>query len=416
MRTHAATLHGAARPFFAAAKASLDPQPRVTRPPEPHNIVVIIGEQFVLKLLRRLEPAPHPAVESQEHITGPAGWGRVPRLAGTVDYVRADKTTAVVGLVHEYLIHQRNAWDHSVEEAHRFFDRAIGRPVDAPGLPAVPDMSPAALLTLIDQPVPTEALDTIGGFLETASTLGKRIAEMHLALSRPADDPVFGIQPSNDVAFKAVADDTARQAALTLSVFKERIEQIQVPPEVAEEAWVLVQSEEALIARVRELAEAASPPPASIRIHGDLHLGQILLHQHDALIFDFEGDPARPIAERRARQSVLRDLAGMVESFRYAAYAGLFGYTVTRPGDFDRLEPWARFWTVWTSVVFMRSYRATVGNAAFMPDAPAKTISGLSLFLAEQALRDLENELRYRPEWLRVPLGTLTRVLGNTAA
>jgi maltose alpha-D-glucosyltransferase/alpha-amylase len=239
---------------------------------------------------------------------------------------------------------------------------------------------------------------------------------MHLALARPADDPVFGIQPSSEIAFKAVADETARQAALTLSVFKERIEQIQVPPAVAEEAWILAHSEEALIARVRELAEAASPPPASIRIHGDLHLGQILLHQHDALIFDFEGDPARPIAERRARQSVLRDLAGMVESFRYAAYAGLFGYTATRPADFDRLEAWARFWTIWTSVVFMRSYRSVVGNAAFMPETPAKTISGLALFLAEQALRDLENELRYRPEWLRVPLGTLTRVLGNTAA
>jgi maltose alpha-D-glucosyltransferase/alpha-amylase len=277
-------------------------------------------------------------------------------------------------------------------------------------------MSPAALLTLIDQPVPTEALETIGGFLDTASTLGKRVAEMHLALARPADDPVFGIQPASEDAFLRVAEETARQAQLTLAVFKERIEQIQMPPSVAEEAWILLRNEEALVARAKELALAASPAPAQIRIHGDLHLGQILLHQHDALIFDFEGDPARPIAERRTRQSVLRDLAGMVESFRYAAYAGLFGYTATRPGDFDRLEPWARFWTIWTSVVFMRSYRAVVGNAVFMPDAPQRTISGLSLFIAEQALRDLENELRYRPEWLRVPLGTLTRVLGNTAA
>jgi maltose alpha-D-glucosyltransferase/alpha-amylase len=416
LRTHNATLQGVARPYFAAAKASLEPQPRVTRPFEPHNIVVVIGEQFVLKLLRKLEPSPHPAVEAQEHITGPAGWGRVPRLAGTLDYVRRDKSTAVVGVVHEYLIHQRNAWDHSVEEAHRFFDRALARPTDAPGVPTLPDMSPASLIALIDQPVPPEALDTIGGFLETATTLGKRIGEMHLALSRPADDPDFGIRPSGDIAFKKIADETARQSQITLSVFKECIEQIQIPPNVAEEAWIIAHNEDALIARVRALAEEASPPPASIRIHGDLHLGQILLHQHDALIFDFEGDPARPMVERRSRQSVMRDLAGMVESFRYAAYAGLFGYTATRPGDFDRLEPWARFWTIWTSVVFLRSYRSVVGNAAFMPDTPARLIAGLSLFIAEQALRDLENELRYRPEWLRVPLGTLTRVLGKTAA
>jgi maltose alpha-D-glucosyltransferase/alpha-amylase len=416
LRTHGATLQGVARPFFAAAKAGLDAQPRLMRPVDPHNVVVIIGKQFVLKLLRKVEGAPHPAVEAQEHITGPAGWGRVPRLAGMLDYVRRDGTTSVVGVIHEYLVHQRNAWDHSVEEAHRFFDRALARPADAPGVPALPDMSPSSLLTLFDQPVPLEALDTIGGFIETASMLGKRIGEMHLALARPADDPVFGIRPSPDTAFTKIAEETAHQAQITLAIFKERIEQVTLPPSVAEEAWIVARNEEWLVARVRALAEEASPPAASIRIHGDLHLGQILLHQHDALIFDFEGDPARPVVDRRARQSALRDLAGMVESLRYAAYAGLFGYTATRPGDFDRLEPWARFWTIWTSVVFLRSYRSVVGNAAFMPDTPAKFIAGLSLFIAEQALRDLENELRYRPEWLRVPLGTLTRVLGKTAA
>ncbi len=203
---------------------------------------------------------------------------------------------------------------------------------------------------------------------------------------------------------------------MTLGVFKDRIEQIQVPPTVAEEAWIVARNEDALLARVRTLAEEAGPPPPSIRIHGDLHLGQILLHQHDALIFDFEGDPARSIGERRAHQSVLRDLAGMVESFRYAAYAGLFAYTATRPGDFDRLEPWARFWVIWTSIIFLRSYRSVVGVSEFLPQTPTSLVAGLSLFITEQALRDLENELRYRPEWLRVPLGTLTRVLGKTAA
>jgi maltose alpha-D-glucosyltransferase/alpha-amylase len=416
LRTHGAVIQGAARPFFAAAKATLDPNPRITRPVDPHHVVVVIGEQFVLKLLRKVEPAPHQSVEVQEHITGPAGWGRVPRVAGQLDYVRRDGSTKVAGVIHEYLVHQRNAWDHSVEEAQRFFDRALARPQDAPGVPALPEGLPSSLAALAEAPVPLEAFDTIGGFIDTAITLGKRIAEMHLAFARPSDDPVFGVRPSGDAAFKAVAEETAKQARVTLSVFKDRIEQIQVLPSVAEEAWIVAENEDALIARVRTLAEEAGPPPASIRIHGDLHLGQILLHQHDALIFDFEGDPARPLQERRAHQSVLRDLAGMVESFRYAAYAGLFSYTATRPGDFDRLEPWARFWIIWTSVVFLRAYRSVIGTAPFLPETPEAFVAGLSLFISEQALRDLENELRYRPEWLRVPLGTLTRVLGKTEA
>ncbi len=416
LRTHGAVIQGEVRPFFAAAKESLEPNPRITRPVEAHNIIVVIGEQFVLKLLRKVEPAPHPAVEVQEHITGPAGWGRVPRVAGKLDYVKRDGTTKVAGLVHEYLVHQRNAWDHSVEEAQRFFDRALARPADAAVVPTLPEALPSSLVTLEDAPLPQEAFDTIGGFIDTAITLGKRIAEMHMALARPADDPVFGVRPSSPVAFKAVAEETAKQAKMTLGVFKDRIEQIQVPPTVAEEAWIVARNEDALLARVRTLAEEAGPPPPSIRIHGDLHLGQILLHQHDALIFDFEGDPARSIGERRAHQSVLRDLAGMVESFRYAAYAGLFAYTATRPGDFDRLEPWARFWVIWTSIIFLRSYRSVVGVSEFLPQTPTNLVAGLSLFITEQALRDLENELRYRPEWLRVPLGTLTRVLGKTAA
>ena len=111
------------------------------------------------------------------------------------------------------------------------------------------------------------------------------------------------------------------------------------------------------------------------------------------------------------RQSPMRDLAGMVESFSYAANAALFGYTATRPGDFDRLEPWARYWPAWTSVVFLRSYRATVAAAPFVPTAIEPFEAGLRLFLAEQALRDLENELRYRPEWLSVPLRMLIFVL-----
>jgi maltose alpha-D-glucosyltransferase/alpha-amylase len=470
LATKRAELQGEPRPFLTGARATIA-APTIVRPVDPHNAVVIIGEKIVLKVMRKLDPLPQPEIAVPVHVTGPAGYGRVPRVAGMLTYRPTGSQPGeplLLAAAHEYLWHQRNAWDHAVEEAQRFFDRVIGRAQDAPSLRDVPlgsFLSPSSDLgaDTFDMPepsqverrrmsplssagdldatlagagagndpaaspaaetsargaerrrVPAEARDTIGGYLETANMLGKRIAELHLALARPEDDPVFGVRPADPRAWQIAADDVARQARLTLSVFRSRVEQL--PPKLAEEAWVVMQNEEALVARLAALAETAGAPPSQIRIHGDLHLGQLLLQQADALIIDFEGDPARPLDQRRTRQSPMRDLAGMVASFSYAANAALFGYTATRPGDFDRLQPWARYWPAWTSVVFLRSYRATVGAAPFVPTGLESFEAGLRLFLAEQALRDLENELRYRPEWLSVPLRMLIFVLTPTPA
>jgi maltose alpha-D-glucosyltransferase / alpha-amylase len=465
LNTKRAAIQGESRPFLTRARAAIGNDAaalKITRPVDPHNAVVLIDDKVVLKVLRKLDPMPQPEVAVPTHVTGPAGYGRVPRVAGMLTYRPAGGEPLLLAAAHEYLMHQRNAWDHALEEVQRFFDRVIARGQDAPSLRDVqfgsflipssdlgPDtfeqaepsqverrrMSPLAhagdLGAMLagagagDDPgasaatetgargerrrVPAEARDTIGGYLETANLLGKRVAELHLALARPEDDPVFGVQQGDPRAWQIAAEEVAHQARMTLSVFKSHVEQL--PPKLAEEAWVVMQNEETLIGRLMAVAETAGAPPAQIRVHGDLHLGQILLHQADALIIDFEGDPARPIEQRRMRQSPLRDLAGMVESFSYAANAALFGYTATRPGDFDRLQPWARYWPAWTSVVFLRSYRATIGAAPFVPSTIESFEAGLRLFLAEQALRDLENELRFRPEWLSVPLRMLIFVL-----
>jgi maltose alpha-D-glucosyltransferase/alpha-amylase len=428
LRTAHGAIKGTAKPFFAAAKAGLEASPKVTHPTGPHNATVAIGDRFILKLLRKAEPAPHPEIEVPDHVTGPAGFGRVPRAAGKLDYVPSSaaigaergegygarngaEETTVLAVVHEYLPHQRNAWDQAVEEVQRFLDRVIARGQEAPSLE---DVTPYSLLTLADHTIPAEAMDTIGGSIDTASTIGKRVAELHLALARPANDPIFGIGADAPDAFVTQAQRLERQARLTLSMFKASLDQLQSPA-LADLAYPVIRNEEALVQRLHALGEAAGPPPGAIRIHGDLHLGQILMHQADALIIDFEGDPARPIAERRARQSPLRDVAGMIESFRYAAYSGLVQYTTTRPGDLDRLIRWARFWGTWTSVIFLRSYRTTIGKTPFLPATADQFEAALNLFLAEQGLRDLDNELSYRPEWLRVPLRTLTLVLGTLA-
>ena len=122
------------------------------------------------------------------------------------------------------------------------------------------------------------------------------------------------------------------------------------------------------------------------------------------MILDFEGEPARPIAERRAKWSPLKDVAGMLRSLGYAAYAGLIGYTARRPEDWESLEPWARLWERSMAAEFLRAYRATAQGAAFLPSSEASFRKLLAIFLLDKVLYELSYELNNRPAWMRIPL------------
>lgn len=141
-----------------------------------------------------------------------------------------------------------------------------------------------------------------------------------------------------------------------------------------------------------------------IRVHGDYHLGQVLQVKTDYVILDFEGEPARPLAERRAKQSPLKDVAGMLRSLSYAAYAALMNYTARRPEDLQSLEPWARVWERSTGAEFLRAYRNATEGAAFVPRDATAFRQLLATFLLDKALYELAYELNNRPTWVRIPL------------
>jgi maltose alpha-D-glucosyltransferase/alpha-amylase len=148
---------------------------------------------------------------------------------------------------------------------------------------------------------------------------------------------------------------------------------------------------------------------SKIRVHGDYHLGQVLWAEGDFYIIDFEGEPARPIAQRRAKQSPFKDLAGMIRSFSYAAYAGLFAHVSTRSAGVGEMEPWARIWQTCASASFLKGYFGTVDGARFIPAEPSQRDLLLQLFMLDKALYELNYELNNRPDWVRIPL---TAILG----
>jgi maltose alpha-D-glucosyltransferase/alpha-amylase len=141
-----------------------------------------------------------------------------------------------------------------------------------------------------------------------------------------------------------------------------------------------------------------------IRIHGDYHLGQVLRVKTDFVILDFEGEPARPLAYRRAKQCPLKDVAGMLRSFSYAAYGTLINYTARRPEDFARLEPWAQLWERFVAAEFLRAYRDTARGAQFLPANSVDFRKLLDVFLLDKALYEILYELNSRPGWVRIPM------------
>ena len=148
-----------------------------------------------------------------------------------------------------------------------------------------------------------------------------------------------------------------------------------------------------------------------IRIHGDYHLGQVLRTEEDFVILDFEGEPARSLTERRAKHSPLKDVAGMVRSFSYAAYAALFAFTVHAPDDYALLEPWADTWQHWAADAFLNGYTSTIGGARLVPHGAAWSTL-MRAFVLDKALYELGYELNNRPDWVRIPLIGIRRLIG----
>ena len=130
-------------------------------------------------------------------------------------------------------------------------------------------------------------------------------------------------------------------------------------------------------------------------------------------MLDFEGEPARPIEQRRLKQSPLKDVAGMIRSFSYAAYAGLFKYVASRPAELPRLEAWARIWQAWTTAAFLRGYFTAATGSLFIPAGPPERDALLQLFVLDKALYELNYELNNRPDWVRIPLRGIVDLLGE---
>jgi trehalose synthase-fused probable maltokinase len=394
--------HGAFTCAPESALGELLPEPardalRVTG--EQSNTSVIVGGRAILKLLRRLEPGPSPELELTAFLTGEAGFRGAPRLAGSVAYALAGEAPVTIAMLHEFVPNQGDAWTAIQGHLDEYY-AAVGH-----GGARAP--APAIVETLA-------AADT-----EDARSLGALTGRLHMALaSAPGGSPLAAerIEGAHVVAW---LEGMYLQLDRALGALGGIADSLQ--GDARRLAGRVLAERERLRDGLGELRALEAAEVTRIRVHGDYHLGQVLRTPDGFVILDFEGEPARPLVERRAKQCALKDVAGMLRSYAYAAQAALLRAVEARPDDrglADRLAPWEETWETGMRHAFLQGYLAETAErgATFLPARRDDLERVLRAFELDKAVYELAYEIDHRPDWTRVPLLGLARTLATRPA
>lgn len=383
---------------LGAPGEALTPIRRV--PSEQSNTSVVYNSSQILKFIRRLEAGVNPELDMGLYLTEKAALPFVPPLLGGITYHRPGAAPTTLALLHGYVRSAGNGWDYTLDLLGRYYEQVL----QFPEPPTALDLSIAGLLTLADTELPEHAITAVGSYLVVAEKLGQRTAALHLALAHETSDRAFAPEPMSAADLAALAVELARHAEEVLEMMTAQLDTLPDPLRL--QARQVLDRRATLLARLHAVS-ALTPGLTRLRCHGDYHLGQLLWHENNFIVLDFEGEPARPLAERRRKHSPLKDVAGMLRSLSYAVYAALFTFTQTRPEDVNRLEPWALFWQQWTSVSFLRSYLAAAAPALFLPPQRHDFITLMEALLLDKTFYELHYELHYRRDWARIPLQSL---------
>jgi maltose alpha-D-glucosyltransferase/alpha-amylase len=360
--------------------------PARTGSAEQSNTSILYGSSLILKLFRRLQPGENPDVEIGRFLTEIAGFPRIAPFLGEVSInPSGEKTT--VAMLQGLVKNQGDGWQWFLEQLDGYFEEQGQGDQGNRGMESLKDNAAIA----------------------AAALLGRRTAEMHLALATPTSDPAFSAEPFTAEDLTRDVLRIEEQASSALNTLRAKLPSL--PEDTIDDAAAALARRKELLDRARSIA-SAQPAGMRIRIHGDYHLGQILRTASDSqpsagdfVILDFEGEPARPLAERRRKQSPLKDVAGMIRSFSYAAWFGLDRYRLLhKEAGEDNLRRWARQWEDAVEAAFLEAWRQTIAARPELLPPVEQAEAQLSAYILEKTLYELLYELNNRPEWLRIPL------------
>jgi maltose alpha-D-glucosyltransferase/alpha-amylase len=394
IRTNHGTIRGLPSSAFGAIRGPDEERLPVRRgSAEQSNTSVMFGDRLILKLFRHLEAGPNPDPEIGRYLTERSTFDRIPPFAGSLEYALEGGEPSTIAMLQGLVQNEGDGWRWTTEELGRYFESCAR--IEFAG-----EESIARVMELSESSPSKLARDHVGTYLDAAATLGRRTAEMHLALATHTNDPAFNPEPLSGDDLREVAKDIGKHASQVFDALKQSLSKLS--DDAVEGASLVLSKKRQILDRLRQLPGGQAG--LRTRIHGDYHLGQVLRSKSDFVILDFEGEPARPLTERRSKQSPIKDVAGMLRSFSYAAHATLINYASRHPENVGCLLPWGKVWVQSVSAEFLRAYRTTAVGAAYMPASAEELEVLLNLFLLDKALYELLYELNNRPAWVRIPI------------
>jgi maltose alpha-D-glucosyltransferase/alpha-amylase len=386
----AGILAGCTSDAFAAVRG-VEPLPARIGSAEQSNTNILYERKMILKLFRRIQPGQNPDVETGRFLTEVAHYPHIAAFLGEITSRGAAETTTTA-MLQQLVANVGDGWSWTMDELARFYEAVSV-------LPPPPEGDPATMIA--EGNVSNELRRHAAPYLEAAALLGRRTAELHLALATETHDEAFRAEPFTIEDLTLDAQRIDAQIHRTLEALRTGMANLREL--TADDAATILSQRVELFARAHAIRQAA-PSGKRIRIHGDYHLGQILRTEAgggDFVLLDFEGEPARTLAERRHKQSPLKDVAGMLRSFSYAAYSAL---ELANPDAQPALETWARLWQDAVCGDFLNAYKRTAAADPNLLPQPRQAQALLNAYLLEKALYELLYELNNRPSWVRIPL------------
>jgi len=352
---------------------------------EQSNTTLIYDDKFLFKFIRKLDPGIHPEVEMLSALAT-RGFPHVPLYLGQISS-SIENRSAALGILTNFVPNQGDGWTFLCDAVTRFFERVL---TDAMGREK-------------------ESFETLfgGNVSRRIEMLGQRTAALHTCLASMPEDPSFAMESMRPLEQRSLYQTMRNLLRRTETEVSEKLSALPEGLRREVEVWM------ASIPRVMDtyaLLLQKRIPFARIRIHGDYHLGQILNTGDDFVIVDFEGEPRRSMSERRLKRCALVDVAGMLRSFDYAVQARLLK---EKKEDQARLCEAAEQWRKAVSDIFIEAYLSEAGDASYLPRNRSDFHLLLHMFLLDKAVYEVGYELNYRPDFLSLPMGAISRILSH---
>jgi len=354
---------------------------------EQSNTTALVGNRYVVKLFRRIEPGINPEIELGRYLTETVHFPNTPALLGTAE-LEENGSRAAVAVVHRFVENQGDAWAVTNAYLDRFVEEQRLLTAEAAG-----------------------HSDEQAAYLHRIEHVGQRVAELQLALAGREDVVDFAPEPISAADIQRWTESLLERAVRTLGhLARRRSDLADTDRQLLER---VLSTRESLASLLHELLPDTLDA-VKIRHHGDFHLGQMLIVKDDVFIIDFEGEPRRSIEDRRQKAPAARDVAGLIRSIDYSATGALERALRSAPDDEDKIARALEGWRASAVAAFLAGYRRSLTNLRLWPRSTQAADRLLDFFLLEKAFYEIEYELAHRPDWLRVPLAGTWRILSRS--